>query len=370
MSGLAAVGVVANIFQLLEFTAKLAKQTREILRSTTGRTGETQRLEQLVAEYDRLSTAICKDGEKMRPRTQADTELDNIARLCKEQAADLLGQFSNLRLDNTQRGVKRTWKGIEKAAKSAFVKRELETKHQRLAELNSQLAARVLIMLKAELSDVSSVLQELDLKGQHTLDDVLDLKKVILDAIAAEQESRDVKKRVDKILKSLWVPEMNQRHKVIPEAYAQTYEWAFETSSSFYQWLDDGTDLFWIRGKAGSGKSTFMKFIAAHVKCQKALEKWLGEDDLVIADFYFWYLGTEMQKSIRGLLQSIVHRIISKRPDLTSTLCPQRWREARAKQPQKPWTEAELYEVVEHAAQATASVSLFSASIVNKIAEE
>lgn len=34
--------------------------------------------------------------------------------------------------------------------------------------------------------------------------------------------------------------------------------------NDFVAWLEEGDGLYWIAGKAGSGKSTLMKYIASH----------------------------------------------------------------------------------------------------------
>ena len=166
---------------------------------------------------------------------------------------------------------------------------------------------------------------------------------------------------------------MIHRRTSIVETHAKTYGWVFQKSSSFYRWLQTGDGLFWISGKAGSGKSTLMKFLASHKEISNLLRAWTHEEDLVVVDFYFWYLDTEMQKSIKGLLQSILFRIIGKRPDLIQIICPQRWeRVGNEVDPDtwsdhefykavvldpNPWTDNELYEAIERAAQATFFVS-------------
>ena len=42
-------------------------------------------------------------------------------------------------------------------------------------------------------------------------------------------------------------------------------------------------------------------------------------------DFYFWYTGSELQKSQEGLLRSILHDIFTKCPDLLPKVVPHRW---------------------------------------------
>lgn len=74
----------------------------------------------------------------------------------------------------------------------------------------------------------------------------------------------------------------------------------------------------------GSGKSTLMKFLENHREMSRILHGWADGGRLVKASFYFWNAGTQMQKSIEGLLQSLLHTIFSHRPELIAVLCPDR----------------------------------------------
>lgn len=63
-----------------------------------------------------------------------------------------------------------------------------------------------------------------------------------------------------------------------------------------------------------------MKFISSevqtNVRTREALTKWTGGSDLVVASFYFWNAGTTLQKSLRGLLRSLLFQIANRRQDL------------------------------------------------------
>lgn len=47
-------------------------------------------------------------------------------------------------------------------------------------------------------------------------------------------------------------------------------------------------------GKAGSAKSTPIKYLYGHSSTSQALERWLGHKGLVIANSYFWHAGIEL----------------------------------------------------------------------------
>ena len=71
--------------------------------------------------------------------------------------------------------------------------------------------------------------------------------------------------KAESILTSLLFPEIDMRHSKISEAHANTFAWIFEQDvTPFKSWLRCSSEVFWINGKAGSGKSTLMKYVADH----------------------------------------------------------------------------------------------------------
>ena len=154
------------------------------------------------------------------------------------------------------------------------------------------------------------------------------------------------------ILESLCYKSMEVRHEKIVDAHAETFEWIFHKNSlgtefrrekSFVDWLAHGNDIFWIKGKAGSGKSTLMKFLSHHQETTKVLESWSRQQKLVVASFYFWAAGTELQKSQEGLLQSLLYEVLRQFPESIPVAVPQRWERClRNQSSSSDWTRNEL----------------------------
>lgn len=118
------------------------------------------------------------------------------------------------------------------------------------------------------------------------------------------------------VLKSLHFPEMRRRWYQITQADQLSNEWIYDRqATTFISWLendepDDG--LYYIVGrvcslkscsnssltnaqnKAGSGKSTLMKFVFENPVTTKYLKMWAGDSVLHQASYYFWNQGTEM----------------------------------------------------------------------------
>ena len=127
------------------------------------------------------------------------------------------------------------------------------------------------------------------------------------------------------IVDSLRFPDMRLRKDAIHLTYRKTFEWIFDEQREFKRWLELGNDIFWISGKAGSGKSTLMKFISDHASTRTMLRTWAAPLEPLILDFYFWYTGTQLQKSQEGLLRTILHDLFEKCPDLLPRAVPRRW---------------------------------------------
>ena len=84
------------------------------------------------------------------------------------------------------------------------------------------------------------------------------------------------------------------------------------------QWLEAGESIYWISGKAGSGKSTIMKYLNGHHKVRQALCMWSTDAGipLIMASFYFWYNGTALQKTQEGLLRSLLYQALENHREL------------------------------------------------------
>lgn len=146
------------------------------------------------------------------------------------------------------------------------------------------------------------------------------------------------------ILDSLYFEQMHTRHSTIKASYADTFAWIFDdVETHFKSWLEHDAGIFWVRGKAGSGKSTLMKFLGDHHLTPSILQRWAGTKKLLTASFYFWNAGSPMEKSQEGLLQSILFQILSQCPNLIPLVTPDRWQGDNAYHKQhRPWNHKEL----------------------------
>ena len=169
-----------------------------------------------------------------------------------------------------------------------------------------------------------------------------------------QNQVQDVSK-VQLLLDSFRFDAMRAREVRVVERHAQTFQWMFSSESSFTRWLPSSSGLFWITGKAGSGKSTMMKFLFESQETHSRLDSWGGDRRLVISRHFFWHAGTAIQKSFRGLLQEICYDIFRACPGLLPLLCKDKWASISGKKClmsndhlTSTWSEVEMAAMIKH----------------------
>lgn len=135
------------------------------------------------------------------------------------------------------------------------------------------------------------------------------------------------------ILNSLEFETRQSRQSDISDTENRTFEWIFNDHHGpsnqhvgFSKWLQSGNHIYWISGKARSGKSVLMNYIANEPRTQEMLQSWAGKTRLIIAKYFFWNAGALIQKSQQGLLQSLLRETFSQCPELVPIVCPPRWK--------------------------------------------
>ncbi|KAM0543994.1 hypothetical protein ACHAPJ_012019 [Fusarium lateritium] len=151
----------------------------------------------------------------------------------------------------------------------------------------------------------------------------------LVSADYTDLSSVDLTQLTNRILQALEFREMGEREAKVAKAYQHTFQWIFDDSKgsknpwdSLIDWLTTGTGIYWINGKAGSGKSTLMKFITAHATTLNSLQSWSGSDKLLFGSFFFWYAGTSLQRSQIGLFRSLLLCVLQHEKELVPTLFP------------------------------------------------
>jgi len=138
------------------------------------------------------------------------------------------------------------------------------------------------------------------------------------------------------VLRQLRFEGAESRMEGIPKAHQSTFQWIYETPrinsdktplwNNFPEWLSGpSSDIYWITGKPGSGKSTLMKYVTRDARLLQHLDSWAADKPLLIATYYFWSAGTLIQKSYDGLLRDLLFQYLSKVPELLPKALARRW---------------------------------------------
>ncbi|KAI1411986.1 hypothetical protein F5Y13DRAFT_200321 [Hypoxylon sp. FL1857] len=365
MDALAALGLVGNIITFVDFSWKLVAGARQIYESASEISDNGQSLEVIATSIIELSNAIVTNYA-------IPDDLRKLSTECHKVAEDLLEVISQLK----RKGKHRRWESFVAALKEVWKHGEIDGLVERLQRLQSQLVVQIQFTMLDQQSSVARALADIDetnkkfyMEQSQTL---VALRHVILSELqdlkidysqqALETSRKQIKElqRVDqdmiselskrlqslsvsmiqlegqcktttadqKFLRSLYFQRFMSRHDKIEAAHAQTFEWVFQDSQDshehtaspgrFAEWLRSKHGLFWIQGKAGSGKSTLMKFLWHHHSTTHLLHHWAGEDKLVVASYFFWAAGNELQKSQEGLLRTLLFEILRNCPEIIS----------------------------------------------------
>lgn len=149
-----------------------------------------------------------------------------------------------------------------------------------------------------------------------------------------------MKSKQEFILRAFRFEGMGNRFHDVETAHETTFEWLLEAHGHkhsdstfksearerFTDWLQYGSGIFHISGKPGAGKSTLMKFLCKNGLTRRYLEKWSNGKALVFGKAFFWRLGNDNQKSLVGLICTLLHDVLSAAPDLIPIILPSQWR--------------------------------------------
>jgi hypothetical protein len=116
------------------------------------------------------------------------------------------------------------------------------------------------------------------------------------------------------LLKSLSFEQIDAHQMTIKTAHAKTCRWLLK-SEQYLNWLvttklDEHYGFLWIKGNAGTGKSTLMKF--ASVDARKTMK------DHIVLSFFFNARGEDVEKSITGTYRSLLLQLLKRLPVLQS----------------------------------------------------
>jgi hypothetical protein len=254
------------------------------------------------------------------------------------------------------------FKSFLQGIKTAWSAKKIEETRKRLDEIQKALQFRILVLMKEDQAAIrDEVLQSLDDVTRQVVVSVLAGKDEIVrqqeisDRLAAQRHDQvvnllsnnwsssvDTADILGRIMAQLRHSAQDDRYDDIIQAHNDTFQWALQNRDggtligpSLHEWLREGDGVYWISGKAGSGKSTLMKFLYQDARLHDALRLWAGNSQLITIHFYFWSAGSTLQKSQEGLFRAILYQVLKQEPSLSRVLFPEQYSHG-ARWPQFP----------------------------------
>jgi hypothetical protein len=165
---------------------------------------------------------------------------------------------------------------------------------------------------------------------------------------AVTESRRDHEAQRKQLLESLYDKDMNARRNQIEKRHTVTFSWVFNEEiqrpwDSFTEWLSSKDSIYWICGKAGSGKSTLIKFLIDDERTSQYLYKWAP--DCLIYSYFIWNSGTRIQRSILGLLRSLLYQIFEANEHILDHILRENPEISRIRNP-KDWSRDDLEETL------------------------
>ncbi|GJN85045.1 hypothetical protein PLIIFM63780_008609 [Purpureocillium lilacinum] len=357
MEAISTLRVAGSAIQVIDYGVRFLSTVRELSRSDDGT------IEEFRDSLARSLVVALHKERSLRPLSDLEQSVLSLCTETNRVGEQLVKKLDELRLD----GKKATAVSAARAALSTLWRRDdIEALEQQLLNQRDSLTSAILASILQDLHNSArhGVASPLPWNDTQTLQVWVDqqsknMKTLERNLLLAVSESswRAIKGLEDRtwngiqpwaeapvvqtlqsaLLERLQYPERLDREARIPEAFSRTFDWIFsdreacETAerpwSSFRHWLESGDSVYWITGKPGSGKSTLMKMLYHEPRTAEYLRTWVGPcGDLIIAGFYFWHAGTELQTSHEGLFRSLLHQALSKRLAMSAdSAVPSKW---------------------------------------------
>lgn len=385
MDAITAIGLASNIAQFVEYGIQFVKIALEITHSPDGKTEENDVIQGITRDMTETLKDIKVSG--------SDKTLDALARKCLSAASKLDAIIK----DGSRSPEDSLVQTLHKAGKNMFKRKEVRELADHLSSIRAQISHHLLVLLRkhqmalgktvdalaassetshaelaASLDEIVVMLGKISSKlGDKTLPHASALRTSsefsfefssrqirLQDAVQnhvlpyANKVTSMMEQKEEKILRTLYYDQLWDREFGITDAHTKTFQWIFGAHSAFRfrEWIQENNGIYWITGKAGSGKSTLMKFLTEQYVTKQLLLEWAGganSHDLVIAKHFFWSPGTPAQKSQEGLFRALLFQILSQRPEIIKEVCAERLNASYADS-FGPWSRRQLLKALDN----------------------
>ncbi|KAF2112303.1 hypothetical protein BDV96DRAFT_158320 [Lophiotrema nucula] len=344
LDGISALSLAASIVQFVDFGTRLSVKVYELYHSSSGLSASHADLDETATRFMHLTEQL--SGVEISTAGPDTVEKQAFRRLltsCRSRAEELIAIVGDLKVDKTHK----LWSSIRQSFRATRKKDEIEQLVDRMKRLQDLLNTYLLTLIGNKTTEVNKHILYLDHENTNMKlqwsEGIFKLREDLLTQIrlCKEQQAKAQSKLLalvaeklstlaavglemsssQKALKSLDFTERDMRRSEISTAHRQTFEWVFETvadtpQSSLLQWFEHGEGVYWVAGKAGSGKSTLLKHLCDNRVTLDLLNQWARPRQLVVARYFFWNAGSQLQKSQEGLLRSLLYDILRHCPEL------------------------------------------------------
>ncbi|EAU37793.1 predicted protein [Aspergillus terreus NIH2624] len=361
MDPLSIIELVSNIISFIDFGRKLLTDVREIQNSAAGVTQDALTHEFIAQQMREFTDKLIPPNQSVDDQYKGTISL---AKECRAAAADIQKLLNKIKPKDPGSRLQSWGSGI----KGLRYGKELSSLQAKMERYRDQLVVQLNWVTTSEVKDrLERLARDFDKNGDRIIQiqkQVGDLKRTVKTSDAQlRQAIRDllglshglyVTVHSHRLLENLRFDEMDSRFHIVPYAHERTFEWIFschEYSNDIYakffkdyeyhdtireqfkSWLSFEDGIYHVSGKLGSGKSALMKFLYPDLRTKNMLEKWAGHERLIMAHFFFWRPGSNLQHSVRGLYRALLYKTLSVIPSLIPEVLPEQWKEIQS----KPW---------------------------------
>ncbi|KAI8200939.1 hypothetical protein KHU50_006326 [Colletotrichum sp. SAR 10_65] len=356
MDPVSAFGLAVNVLAVVDFSKTFLEVLKQV--KDAGSSAATQD----IVSISRSLQASCVKIKLPTSVGTDDKAFMNLIEECQNLAEELIRLVEKISTAGSSDLMKR----IKVTALTMWSHSKIEEKKERLRAIRGQLLFNIVVPMAAtvhQIPDMTAIdtqtrtlLDEIK-AGQdanaalerrlrafheeyatvqaerHTeivsiLNDIRGSKSQPVTSTTADCNDKSKQLILKDLLNFLYFPQEVDRFYDIKPAHKGTFEWVYSeprsganraTWANFHEWLRNDSGIYWISGKAGSGKSTLMKLIGTDERTRQPLLEWSAGSRLLILSFYFWNPGTPLQKSLEGLLRSIISQALKECPELAES---------------------------------------------------
>lgn len=318
------LGLVANVWQMVDATDKLWRITVQI--AQTGVSEEFATLEKEMQRLTVFSEDLGKDSTRFAP------EFKELSSEARQVSVELLGILNKCK--SSADADRSPLDSFKRAVKSQLNRSAIATLRDRLRSIaqqahileHHQLCGHMSEQLKHHGERPAGLVSDSDDKLRSLMKAALRKDRKAVEVVASHH-----------ILFQLRFPEIHSRHLQLEQhsPHRKSYSWLFDVPgtgtavsnpSPFEAWLTSTRKLFWVSGKAASGKSTLLKHLCSDSETQQKLLLWAGDKKLLKSSFFFWEVGkVPLLTQSEGLFRTLLYQILQQSPELVPNVYPEQW---------------------------------------------